>query len=141
MIQPRHTHRDLNSDFISRCARVLRHTQKSCRGGRKRSIIDKDRFDLFDYLTVLVNVPGGASRFLMNFRILAVSSPFLTTTLQRHSTHFPAAKRGQAGTGGVLSRVLTLHQSSRPVGLRRPFHPPHSRGNKALRAQSLRAAS
>ena len=55
--------------------------------------LDEDRFDLFDYLTVPVYIPGRASRFLINFRILAVSFHFLTTTLQRHPTHFPAAKR------------------------------------------------
>lgn len=95
-------------------------------------LIDEDRFDLFDYLTVLVYIPGGASRFLINFRILAVSFCFLSTTLQRHPTHFPAARRqrDQAGAGGALSRVLTAHQGSGLVGLRRPFHPPHPEDTK-----------
>lgn len=74
---------------------VYSDTQRKLPGREEKinHLIDADRFDLFDYLTVLVYIPGGASRFLINFRILAVSFHFLTTTLQRHSTHFPAAKR------------------------------------------------
>lgn len=106
-------------------------------------LIDEDRFDLFDYLTVLVYIPGGASRLLINFRIFAVSFHFLYYNSSK--AFYPLAsskeKQDRESAGGALSRVLTPHQGSRPVGLRGPFHPPHTKENKALQAQSLRAAS
>lgn len=113
-------------------------------------LIHGSRFDLFYYLTVLVHIPGGPFRFLINFGIVAVSFRFLTITPQRHSRHLPRSGVGGGARGekldrrsahGALSRVLTPHWGSRMVSFQTPFHPLHTEGNKDLQAQGFRAAS
>lgn len=73
-------------------------------------LIHGSRFDLFYYLTVLVHIPGGPFRFLINFGIVAVSFRFLTITPQRHSSHLPRSGVGGGGRGEKLD------QAKRPRG-------------------------
>lgn len=69
-------------------------------------LIHGNRFDLFCYLTVPVYIPGGPFRFLINFRIVAVSFRFLTITPQRHSSHLRGS--GAGGGGGEVRRETGL---------------------------------
>lgn len=86
-------------------------------------LIHEDRFDIFDYFTVPVYIPGGALMISHKLRNI-ICFRFLTTTLQRQSIHLPGVKKNwnRQQARGALSRVLTLHRGSRLVGLRTPFH-------------------
>lgn len=123
MIQPLSHPQGLEFRFYKQvCTCTQMHTEMLAREEKINHLIDKDRFDLFDYLTLPVYIPGGLHGFLINFGILAVHFRFLTTTLQRHPSYFPAASEkwpGDAQAGPCpgswrLSRAPGLSASERP---------------------------